>query len=375
MRFIFTFLFFIGITLVSIGQITVTNTTFPVKGDVLKMAITDGVNIDMGRNNGPQTWDFSTLNSGFLFEEEYIDVSEGSDPSAFPNASMILKIDGSESYIRSSSNKLEIIGVGGENDFIPFEVSVNYSSFPVLRRAPLNFIDSNSGASAFNITIPSSILPPVILEALPIRPDSIRIKFENSSRGVVDAFGTLKIQNQEFQVLREKTEDISETKAELRVFGQWLDAGAFIALLPPALGGFLGKDTTYTYNFYTDSRKEVLVSAEYNVDNELESVTFVNLGNVISSTEDNNLAVFEAKIFPNPVSDKLNLSIPNIQDSNYLVTLTDMTGRVIYMNSIRAQNGLYHDINVQNFSVGHYILDVRSQHNKVHFASKVVVNR
>lgn len=374
MRLIFTIVHFIAIISVSVGQITVTNTTFPVKGDVLRMAISEGVNIDMGRNNGPQTWDFSALNSGFLFEEEYIDLSEGSDPLTFPNADMILRVDGGESYVRSSANKLEIIGVGGENDFIPFEVSVNYSSFPILRRAPLNFIDNNSSNSAFNITIPSSVLPAVILEALPIKPDSIRIKFENSSRSVVDAYGTLKIQNQEFQVLRERTEDISETKAELRVFGAWLDAGAFITLLPPALGGFLGKDTTYTYNFYTDSRKEIIVSAEYNVDNELESVTFVNLGGVISNTEDEILSL-ETKVYPNPVSDKLNISIPNINDGTYLITLTDMSGKVMYANPISALNGLYHDINTQNFSVGHYILDIRSQHNSVHFSSKVVVSR
>ncbi len=374
MRLIFTILLFIAIILVSRGQITITSSTFPVKGDVLKMAIAESVNIDMGRNNGPQTWDFSTLNAGFLFEEEYIDVSEGSDPLAFPNADMILKVGGGESYVRSSANKLEIIGVGGENDFIPFEVNVNYSSFPVLRRAPLNFIDNNSSNSAFNITIPSSVLPPVILEALPIRPDSIRIKFENSSRSVVDAYGTLKIQNQDFQVLRERTEDISETKAELRVFGAWLDAGAFITLLPPALGGFLGKDTTYTYNFYNDSRKEILVSAEYNVDNELESVTFVNLGGVISNTEDEILSL-ETKVYPNPVSDKLNISIPNVNDGTYLITLTDMSGKVIYVNPTSALNGLYHEINTQNFSVGHYILDVRSQHNKVHLVSKVVISK
>lgn len=370
---VFFTLFLISVS--AFGQITVTNATFPAKGDVLKMAITNEASIDVGTTNGPQTWDFSSLSSGVLIDEEYIDISEGSDPIAFPGADMVLRVEGSERYIKSSANKLEIIGVGGENDFIPVEVSVNYSKFPVLRRAPINFIDSNSGESEFNVAFSSEILPPELLAVLPIRPDSIRIQFISSSRGTVDAYGTLKMQGQEFQVLREKSEVISETKAGLKVFGIWLDAEGFISVLPEAFSGFLGKDTTFTYNFYSDTRKEVLVSAEYDINNDLQSVNFVNLGNVMSGTENDLFTDILPEIFPNPASDKLTVHIPDMTDGNYILTITDLSGRYVHFQALSAINGLRTDIQTTSFLPGQYIIQIRGKHNNSVFSAPFMIQR
>lgn len=375
MRLSFLLFSILSISNLGLSQISITNTTFPSKGDVLKMAVSDDANINVGTTNGPQIWDFNSLTSGFLIEEEYLDISEGSDPGAFPNAQLVLKVEGSERYLKSSANKLEIVGVGGENDFIPVEVNVNYTKFPTLRRAPLNFIDSNNGESEFNVAFSSTILPEALLAVLPVKPDSIRIQFVSTSRGTVDAYGTLKIQNEEFQVLREKTEVISETKAGLKVFGIWLDAAGFISILPEAFSDFLGKDTSFTYNFYSDVRKEILVSAEYSVLNQLETVTFVNLGNVTSGTEESSTFPTLSTLFPNPTSDILTVKVPELKDGSYALTISDLQGKYVYFQTITAQAGVHEEINMQQFLPGQYILTLRNKHNSLVLSSQFVVQR
>lgn len=362
-------------TVSAISQITITNATFPAQGEILKMALTNEANINVGTTNGPQIWDFNSLNSGVLIDEEYLDISEGTDPVSFPSADMVLIVEGSERYIRSSANRLEIVGVGGENEFIPVELSVNYSKFPVLRRAPINFIDTYSGESEFNVAFSSEILPPELLAVLPVRPDSIRIQFLSNTRGTVDAYGTLKLQNQDFEVLREKTEVISETKAGLKVFGIWLDAAGFISVLPEAFSGFLGRDTSFTYNFYSNTRKEILVSAEYDINNVFQSATFVNLGNVTSGTSDHFPAHVQTDIFPNPASDNLTIHVPEINDGNYILTISDVSGRYVHFEALTAVNGLWTDVETSSFLPGQYVIQIRGKHNNTVISAPILIQR
>lgn len=354
------------------AQISVTNTTFPVAGDTLKYALSlDVAGLNMGTTNGPQTWNFSALNAGVIQNEIYSNASSGADAASFPEANLLLTVEGQEQYLRSTSTKIEGIGLGGANDFIDAPIVIKYSKRPSLRVAPLNFINSTSSTSEFRVDISASLIPPAIKNLIPLNFDSIRIQFANSAKGVVDAYGTLKMQNKDYQVLREKVETNSDTKVFLKLFGLWIDPLPLLGgNVPPGFENLLGQDTTITYNFYTDIKKEILVSAEYSTDNTLQQVIFANLGGLTSSQD---IYTPEVKLFPNPANEILILQTPDLKEGGYLLTISDITGRLVYAEPTALSPNGTKEINISGLDKGTYLLNIRDQFNTFSGTSKFII--
>ncbi len=346
------------------GQITVTNTTFPKIGDTLKTAANFNFSgtLNMGSVGGPQTWNFSVLNEGSIQEDYYVSPSEGNDSNSFPDANLLIKSGGQEQYIKTTATKMEGLGFGGENQFLPTPVVVRFSKRPTIRTAPLTFIGTTSSDGEFRIDLGSNIIPDTLLAGLPFKPDSIRIQFANSSRGILDAYGTLKIQGKEFQVLREKSDNITETKLFIKILGLWIDPLPLIGgNIPGGFGAFLGKDTTITYNFYSNVKKEIIVSADYSTSNELQSVSFVNLGSVVSSTTEIKSA--SISVYPNPSDDVIHLTSSAWNGGPYFITVADISGKIVYFETTKLNSGETKDLNISSLNQGQYVLTIRDKYN------------
>jgi hypothetical protein len=61
-------------------------------------------------------------------------------------------------------------------------------------------------------------------------------------------------------------------------------------------------------------------------------------------------------IWPQPVVNELNFSIPGISQAEYFVT--DLTGKIILQGTINQNDG---KINVSNFYQGMYILSIKAE--------------
>ncbi|MBC7884768.1 MAG: T9SS type A sorting domain-containing protein [Saprospiraceae bacterium] len=363
------FLLFISIVfIVQVGysQITVTNASFPVVGDTLKLLVTENTSssLNMGNVGGPHVWDFSFLNSGTRLNEIYVNPAAGSEFATFPDANLLTVDDaGQELYIKVSSSKMEALGFGGTNPFLPTQLAVRYAERPLIRVAPITFISTNNSTGKFNIDIGTNIIPDSLLAGLPIKPDSIRIQFSNVTKGLVDSYGSLKLQNKTYEVLRVKSESISKTNLFIKIFGTWIDPVPLLGgNIPGGFGDFLGEDTTYIYNFYTNTKKEVLVSAEYDVENNFQSVTFADVGGIISSSEDISLDQHMV-IYPNPASDFIRLDTKDWKEGAYMLTITDITGKIVYFENVYLDNHVIKEIKTSGLISGQYIFTARDQYN------------
>jgi hypothetical protein len=373
-------IFFLCFTVLLFGksytQITVTNTTFPILGDTLKTVVNNNFKgtLNMGNVAGPQVWDFSMLNSGTKQNEIFLNPSKGKDASAFPDATMLLIAGTQEQYLKSSPTKIEVLGYGGQNPIFGVPLVVKFTKRPVYRAAPLNFITSTTSTSEFKVDLSTNIIPDTLLAGLPLKPDSLRILFTNTSKGLFDGFGSLKMQNKTYDVLREKSESISETKLLVKVFGIWLDPSTlFGGNLPGGIGGFLGKDTTITYNFYSNQKKEILVSADYNTRNLLQSVTFADLGGITSATSEVNIAP-QMSVYPNPADQVIHIAGIAGKDSKYLISIADLTGRIVHFETALLYSGELKDIQIGHFTPGVYVVSIidqfRSSVSSVRFVKK-----
>lgn len=376
MKFLNTFfLFILSVTLVS-SQITVTNTTFPAIGDTLKTRITSNPSspVNVGSTNGPQTWNFNFLNSGgFISNEIYVSPSLGTQSAAFPDANlMILSEDEQEQYLKVSPTKLEALGFGGENGFLPTNLAIKYAEKPVLRVAPLNFITTNNSSGKFNVDIGTDLLPDSLLAGLPI--DSIRIQFSGTTSGLVDAYGSLLIQNKTFEVLREKSTVTTQTDLFVKIpFLGWQNAANFGVEIPGGFGEFFGVDTSIVYNFYTNTIKEILVSVEHNAANEFQSVSFADVGGIISSSNDISLN-HSMNLYPNPATQFINIETKDWKEGLYFLTITDMSGRVVFFENTKLAVNDKKQISTNGLSTGQYIFTARDKFNQGVRSIKFVIN-
>jgi len=348
------------------AQITVTNATFPKVGDTLKTAFIEEFSgtLNMGNVGGPQNWDFSALSSGTRQEEVFLNPAGGEFAAAFPDANLRIDNGGQELYMKSSATKIEALGFGGDNPFFDGPLVIKYSKRPVYRAAPLTFISSSTNVSEFRIDLSSSIIPDTLLAGLPIRPDSIRIQFSDNATGLMDAFGSLKMQNKTFDVLREKVQSISETKLFIKIFGAWIDPLPLIGgNIPGGFGGFLGRDTSITYSFYTNTKKEVLVAANFNLDNEFQSAIVADLGGIISSS-DEVLIDESVLVFPNPAHDFLRIKCGKNITGQHLITICDLQGKYVHAEIAELIPDADKTIDVSALSPGSYLLSLNSRSSR-----------
>ncbi len=363
------------------SQITITNATFPKVGDKLKYATLSGqgVTIDMLSNAGPRAWDFSVLNRGIKFEESYHLAKDGKDAAVFPDADMYYINGREERYIKSSNTKLEELGIGGVNPLFNVPLAIRYTSRPAIRQAPLSFVSSTKSVSSWNIALSGSVFPDSLLASFPagFKPDSVKIQFSSETNGLMDAYGTLKMQGHTFEVLREKARVESSTDVFIKVgFLGWINISAaaqFGISLPEFIQRFLGKRVSTEYRYYSNDKKEILVNAVYDDKDAFQSVTFADLGQV-SATENIINKTF-VDIYPNPASDFLTIQTGEWEDGMYLFTLTDINGKPVYAEPAMLRAGENKKVDISKLSMGTYFLTIRDQFNQKAATSKVIISR
>lgn len=363
------------------AQITITNSTFPVVGDKLKLVNKTSFSgsLNMGNVSGPQVWDFSSLNSGAKFTEEYKSASTGQDAASFPDAQMVLSLDNQEEYFKSSATAITSLGLGGENPLLGSAVVVRYTKQPTYRSAPLTFIGATKSDGAFNIKLSTDIFPDSLLASLGnFKPDSVRIEFTTTSTGLMDAYGVLNMQGKSIDVLREKSTVSTKTNVFLKVplLGwQSLDLLLQIAQasIPDFIKSLIGSRHYTDYKFYSNNHKEILVSARYDSLNVLDELIFADLGGVTSVNDQKEMDAFS--LYPNPSTEFINVVIPNTwKEGSYLITISDLAGKPVYAEPCQLTPAQNKQIKINNFAKGVYFLTLRDQFNTFTATSKFVRN-
>lgn len=79
------------------------------------------------------------------------------------------------------------------------------------------------------------------------------------------------------------------------------------------------------------------------------------------------------KVFPNPASEQLTLEFLSPQPANSVISLIDMTGKVLQQNARKVNQGMQEFIDLKAYTAGTYILRVKSGEKSIN--RKVVIER
>lgn len=311
------------------SQITVTNASFPAAGDTLRVAFdTTSAGIMITPPGGNQNWEFTGLNAAFTRTIVFKAASEGQNAGAFPAATLVAPAgQNGENYYQATSGEFRLIGFAG-NDPLGFDINVVTPFNPpvVERRAPMNFFDVNQAAAALLVPFAASELPQAILNLLPIVPDSVRLRVDITRVDVVDGWGTLTIPGGTYPVLRERRTQYTDTRIEVKIGAlPWFD----VTQLIPLPGAGLGRDTTLTYDFFSNSAKEpvAVVTADHN-NGEVLSVQY-KFNGIISSAGDVSSAQPDLLLYPNPASGRVRIEGTHLPLGRYDFSIFNSNGQLL----------------------------------------------
>lgn len=374
MRKIFSIAFSLGLCGHLLGQITVTSSSFPAAGDTLRIAFdTIAAGITISPPGGNQNWDFSNLTASLTRLQTVKPASEGGAAADFPSANLVIigALDG-ESYYNASGSAFQLVGFSG-GDQIGFGLDVVTSFNPPLveRRAPMNFFDVNSTNGALLVPFAASELPAALLSLFPFPPDSIRLRLALNRVDIVDGWGTLSIPGGTYPVLRERRTEYTDTRIDIKIgVLPWTD----ITALVPIPGAGLGRDTTLSYHFFSNTEKEpiAVVNADH-ITNQVLSVEY-KFNGIISNSYDLSSGSPWVEVFPNPAVNDVQVVLHNLIPDLYEFRLINLAGQTVRRELISsALPTTTLQVDLQGVDAGFYLYSLRNQTGKQAFAGKLVV--
>ena len=208
------FLVILGAFTTSQAQIVLTQNEIPSAiGITNEFYINSGgtVTVDVGNEGGPQTWDFSEGPKADSVVESIVNKVNTPFADLFPDANLVyntnaLNIAGIDTasgfqYMRLGENGLDFLGAGSEN-ILGFPLALAFDSSLITLPLPLEYGSLWSDSIVFLEVFEDLYENP---SPNPLFPDpylDVRVKIEFTTRGEVDAWGTVSVPHGEFETLR-----------------------------------------------------------------------------------------------------------------------------------------------------------------------------
>lgn len=371
----FVFMMNIGL----IAQTEITSESFPVPGDVLRVLTLSNPDIPadfMAELNAE--WEFSNLTADGVFEETYLDIADAEFAAMFPEATTFQAQAGfGEGFFRSTDTEFSFLGLAGSDlTGLGFGTDLVYSN-PFVERRAMSFRlgDQFTTSADARSRLAVDELPDFLLDSLlansPVPIDSIGIGISITRSDFVDAWGTVSIPGGTFDVIRQKSTELTETIVEVRVpiFG-WQN-------LADLLGGgfgFGGADTTITYQYLSNDAKEPILELTLNNDEtEVISAAFKDLGVVTVSTHFIDETPFEFTISPNPSQGPIAVEIADLPSGEYQLVLFDLSGKLIKRENLQVNGVLRNNYQFDTLAEGTYFFSLKNQTGQTIATEKFVI--
>jgi Secretion system C-terminal sorting domain len=348
------------------GQITVTNSAFPVAGDSIFYAIDTFVNVQIGTSGSNQIWDYSALGANIERTKVYEAAANGQNFATFPNAELVVIGQANETYYNKTATRFENTGFQGAAAGFPIPLTLKFLPPVADRRAPLTFGSfPNLEKTDLTVTLPSVAIPNI-----PATIDSIRVKIHFERIDFVDGWGSLKLPAFTQNVLREKRFQTTDTKIELHTtvpFPIWISS-------PFPIPG-AGLDTTITYNFFSLNDKDAIATVNMNNDEtKASSIQYKRskttaIGDFLE-TNDRRASV---QAYPNPAMEYTVFYCSNVPEGNYKLKLYNVIGDVVWQQNHSINGSKNIRLDVGNFKKGTYLYSLSDEKGKILATKRLMI--
>ncbi|WP_420459360.1 T9SS type A sorting domain-containing protein [Neolewinella sp.] len=367
----------------AIAQITITEAYFPAAGDTLRYGVSDSATtIDLLNSGADRQWDFGTQTA---VDTQLQIIRSYDDNPAFSNADVVMAIDSANvGYYAITDTTYELVGIRGMlTDVLPgFEYNAPVTPGRAQRRAPLAYQDRYVSTTVNTIAVDVDSLPDEAVDALdefgPLLDgiDSIRIVSTSARTDVVDAYGTLIINGQSYEVLRERRNETNSAEVLVKTGGIELPVTGVILEQRPDLGDFLGEqDPIITYYYWTNTEKEAVAIVTVDEFDAPTSLLFIQ-GDVTNSVRGPQLTQAQVRVYPNPARDLTTFEAAGLESGGYTLRVVNMLGREVIRQQLTSVDGRVRtEVNVSQLPRGPYIYSMTNERGRILTTRRLLVNR
>jgi hypothetical protein len=348
------------------AQTPITNAYFPTIGRTLitaKAINTTAFSVStFPTSKGNISWDFRNLRPQSLDTQRFI-APNTEGLRLFPKANLTFKPDTNAQipFYQLKDSTFELIGLQGllfQGMFI--RVAVKSHTALIERRAPLKIGDTHIHSAGFNVAFPASVAPDSFLRNSPfVIPDSIRIIYDVTRYDTIDAWGTVRIPNGEFPVLRERQKELIKTKVEILypILG-WLDV---TTLVLTGLAQPFYSETLYQKYWHATTQEPIAI-VEADPQNATRAVQYKAIAQRVNTPE---LLDFSAQltVFPNPVFSNLKINFDKINTPIHSILISSLSGHLILNQLINSEKSL--NFNVNNWQNGAYLIYLMDKEGRI----------
>ena len=366
------------------AQITITEAYFPAAGDTLRYGESDSLMAAVNLlSPGPdRQWDFGTQTA---VDTQLQIIRPYDDNPEFPDAEVTVAIDSANlGYYEITDTTYELVGIRGTlTDVLPgFEYSAPVTPGRAQRRAPLQYQDRYVSTTVNTIAVAVDSLPEEVLDEvdefrdLLVGVDSIRIVSTSERTDVVDAHGTLTINGQTYEVLRERRMETSSASLFIKIGFLETDITSTILSQQPDLSNFLGEqEPTTTYYYWTNTDKEAVAIVAADGTDAARSLRFI-LGDVTNSVRGPQLTQAQVRVYPNPARDLTTFEAAGLESGSYTLRVVNMLGREVIRQQLTSVDGRVRtEVNVSQLPRGPYIYSMTNERGRILTTRRLLVNR
>lgn len=351
---------------ISQAQIVLNDVVFPSKGDSLLLAFDYLPPIDATYDSGPQqSWDFSELEVPYSIYLIAKDPKLGKASKYFPNADFMIEwIGGDETYYKKVNKILVILGEY-KTDPLGFGIKIPmvYDSGIPFLRSGLAYGDSFLTQTSYTTVFSSKNLGVEFKRKLNSNPDSLRIIMKMNFSERVDGWGQLKLPEENFQVLRMKTEKKLNYRIEAKTGkSKWQDVSALLVD-----GNFLNPKQAINFYYLSNKSKWPVIYTEGNSNFYFKSTGY------LFPVKNLETSVVGMNAFPNPAIADVRFEFNNLAKGTYKLTLFNIIGVEVWKKTYKIEGYLVDKFNVSGLKKGTYHYSLTDEAGRIVLTKRLIV--
>ena len=366
-------LLYISFTITLFGQPVITAETLPRVGDTLLMA-SDNLpeSIAILGEGEDQAWDFMGLQSAFTQKIVVQATNNKRNKTAFKSASLSMQeMGGGNNFFKSDKHSLHLLGATGLDPLnMGVQTTIIFEKPMQSLHFPLKYGTTTTNEGNFFFKVAADALPKEVLYAFPITPDSIRYRCYITQKNKIDAWGTLALPDNTYEVLREKQIEERIYEVDIKVGSlPWQDITESVD--DPRIQG---KQVNQSYHFYsneTTSEVAVAYMKPNGVNPEAVAYTVTDPSSTMRASNGRP----DIYAYPNPAITDVRFEFSNLKPSTYVLKIYNILGVVVMEENYRLNGFKTIKLDVSKLRKGTYLYSLSDAKGKTIATRRLMVIR